>query len=181
MNTGVDSTETIRSHDVLYLDFDGVLHPHPVVRNPKHGIHLPLHPEHFLFEYAPMLIDALRPYPRVKIVLSTNWVAILGFKNARKRLPAELAARCIGATYHARHHRAEWEQARRDLRSGPQRGRQVTADVGRRRPDRWLAIDDDDEGWSSSATSHLVLTDSDRGLGCPSSRADLIEKLRGFA
>jgi len=173
------ATKVFRSRSG-YLDFDGVLHPHPVVRSAKRGLHLPLHTAHSLFESAPTLIGALAPYPQVKIVLSTNWVAVLGYRRPRGYLPVSLAHRCIGSTFHARHHRAEWELSRHDPRFGLTRGKQVVADAARRKRDRWLAIDDDDEDWPASATTHLVVSDSGQGLRSPTVLDDLRCKLLRF-
>ena len=51
--------------------------------------------------WAPQLIEALAPYPNVKIVLSTNWVRVRGFTRVRRALPEALRARVIGATWHS--------------------------------------------------------------------------------
>lgn len=56
-----------RDEPVLYLDFDGVLHPYPT----EDG-HFEI-PEESLFRFAPLLEAQLGPYPQVKIVLSTTW------------------------------------------------------------------------------------------------------------
>ena len=46
---------------ILFLDFDGVLHPDPCFEEAR------------LFENAPRLSAALAPYPEVAVVLSTSW------------------------------------------------------------------------------------------------------------
>jgi hypothetical protein len=168
------------ARDALYLDFDGVLHPHPVVRSPKRGLHLPQHPGRSLFESAPLLIQALLPYPRLRIVLSTSWVAVLGYRRARNYLPPELAARCVGATFHSRHHQAERELSFRDARFAPTRASQILADVARRKPDRWLAIDDDDDGWPRSMAASLVVSNADEGLRSPMVLEELRCRLERF-
>ena len=54
-----------------------------------------------LFEYAERLEGRLRHYPDVQIVLPTSWVRVKGFNHSRKRLPADLRERVIGATWHS--------------------------------------------------------------------------------
>ena len=83
---------------VLFLDFDGVLHPdsaYLVKGRPT------LKGEGELFMWAPLLIKALADFPEVQIVLSTSWARELSFNRARRWLPAELHARVIGSTWHS--------------------------------------------------------------------------------
>lgn len=112
------------SHHLLYLDFDGVLHPSDVYRVPGVGPCLAgSHASrgHRLFEHAPLLAELLNPYPRVRIVLSTNWVFVLGYDRTKRHLPNDLRERVIGATYHSRLPGGDYEQSTR--------GQQVWADV----------------------------------------------------
>lgn len=155
---------------VLYLDFDGVLHPEDVWRSPTKGIYLgPGGTGHELFENVQLLQELLAAYPAVQIVLSTTWVRVLGFSEARKHLGPELACRVVGSTYHSQMDSAAWV----DL----QRGQQVERDVARRKPSAWVAIDDTDEGWSPAASSHLVLTNPVEGIRQPEVLARLRKTL----
>lgn len=55
---------------ILFLDFDGVLHPDAaflVKGRPT------LKAEGQLFMWAPLLVDVLADFPEVQIVLSTSW------------------------------------------------------------------------------------------------------------
>jgi hypothetical protein len=145
---------------VLYLDFDGVLHPAPVYRHPKRGMYFMNDAVgHTLFENSLVLVEALAPYPDVRIVLSTSWVSVLGFARARAFLPPALQARVVGATFHSAMHRLEFDRL--------ERGEQVLADATRRRVTHWVALDDDELGWHSAAATHLVLTDTLHGIGAP--------------
>jgi hypothetical protein len=163
-----------RPADVLYLDFDGVLHPEDVGGGP--GVEPRLAPElareHRLFEHAELLVELLVPYPDVRIVLSTTWVRIKGYRGAVRRLPPGLAARCCGATWHTQMRPLVvlWNEMGR--------GTQVLADVQRRQPKRWLALDDDAEGWAPFE-SHLVVTDPWHGLSLPRVREEFEAKLAG--
>lgn len=158
---------------VLYLDYDGVLHHDAVYRTPKLGIHIDARvaPGRSLFEWTEFLIHAISPYPDVSIVLSTSWVRVLGFSRALSYLPPELSSRVIGATYHRRAHKAD------SLREGgvlvPSRGVEVLRDVKRRQPQQWVAVDDSPEGWPEEHLDRVVLCDSTTGLGNAATRARL--------
>ncbi|MEM5292241.1 HAD domain-containing protein [Paraburkholderia sabiae] len=151
------------------MDFDGVLHPENVWRRPGIGPYVATPPGHRVFELAPLLAQALEPYPDVQIVLATNWVRLLSFTQAARRLPAGLRARVIGATYHSRMDTAAFLEL--------PRGVQVLADVSRRRPAAWLALDDDAEGWPPSCRAHLVHTREVLGISAPDVFEDLCGKL----
>ena len=146
---------------LLYLDYDGVLHPDAVYLDARNRVYL--RGEDMLFEHATLLEALLAPYPLLKIVLSTSWVRIKGFDRACRRLPQALRERVIGATWHSRfmqdgqlldwwvNHSSRYEQIRRD--------------IVRRQPGDWMALDDDERGWPSSEARHLVACDPMRGLG----------------
>jgi hypothetical protein len=169
----IDETDSLprwRGGTVLYLDFDGVLHPEEVWRCPGSGPYVASPPGHQVFEHAALLERCLEPYPGLRIVLSTNWVLV--FRSVRKvarRLPPGLRERVAGATFH-RQMDPGW------FRSIP-RGVQVWGDVCRRRPDAWLALDDDEAGWPAVGRAHLVRTDPVLGLSDPAVLADLQTRL----
>lgn len=162
---------------VLYLDYDGVLHHDAVYRNPKAGIHIDasVAPGRRLFEWTEFLIQAVQPFPRLEIVLSTSWVRVLGYTRARSYLPAELNSRVVGATFHRRIHGAE------SVREGgiviPERGVEVLRDVSRRQPLQWVAVDDTDDGWPAEHRDRVVLCDPSTGLGDAGARARLDQVL----
>lgn len=141
---------------VCYLDFDGVVHFHEVYLHRKKGIYM-RSSGHKLFEWSEILVQLFAPYPGVQIVLSTAWVPNFGFTFAKKQLPHELQSRVVGATFHTRGiHKLEFLQL--------PRGAQVIADVERRKPRAWFALDDDELGWPSWCRNRLVLTDGRTGL-----------------
>jgi hypothetical protein len=159
---------------VLYLDFDGVLHPEDVRRDRKRRPYVASPPGHTLFEHADLVADLLRPYPEVRIVLSTSWVRVYdSVSRATKCLPPELRLRVIGATYH--------RQMSVDGFLQMSRGMQVWADVQRRSPDAWLAIDDDDSNWPTWCREQLVRTDEVLGLGSPPVLDAFTRKLAAMA
>jgi hypothetical protein len=144
---------------ILFLDFDGVLHPDAVYIT-SDGLELRAEGE--LFMWADPLYRVLSAYPDLQLVLSTSWVRHLGYHAARKALPRDIRERVIGATWHSAMGKGwpdfiVWDQQ--------SRYEQIAAYLARRAGFlRWLAIDDDDRGWPDSAREKLVLTNSWRGL-----------------
>lgn len=154
---------------VLYLDFDGPLHYDNAIWHPRRGVYLAGPPGYVLFQHVGLLDEALRPYPEVRIVLATSWVRVFGYSRAKKRLSETLQARVIGATYHSRMYRPDFESMTR--------AEQILGDVQRRRPSDWLALDNDDHGWPREHREHLVLTDDRDGLSIPTVLSELRHKL----
>ncbi|MBX3619365.1 MAG: hypothetical protein KF891_05160 [Rhizobacter sp.] len=143
---------------VLYLDYDGVLHPADVYWQ-RDGASLyeeAMSEGHRLFAHAALLDKLLAPYGDVVIVLSTTWALNLGHAVAAKRLPRGLRERVIDGTY-----RLHMDEAA--FRDTP-RGRQVLTDVAYRQPRAWLALDDDEEGWGSALEENVVLCDRTLGV-----------------
>jgi hypothetical protein len=156
MNGKVDSiTKTERNRQVLFLDFDGVLHRFGAVRT-RRGI-TSISPSVRLFEFAPILVECLAPHGNVEIVLSTSWVHHLGYLRAKKALPGALSERVVGATYHSRYFDARtW--------ASKARGTQILRYVLTHRLTSWLAIDDEIIGFGEHL-SHVVRCDENSGLG----------------
>lgn len=168
------NARTARNEPVLYLDYDGVLHSDNVYWKPGNGIYVEKG-HGSLFEHADILVDALAKWPDLGIVLSTSWVPTLGFSAARERLPEALRGRVIGATWHSLFNqdpdmRAWWDAATRY--------ETILADIARRGPKAWLAIDDTDLGWATTARKHLVHTHSEHGLR--QCREDLVRGLEAL-
>lgn len=153
---------------LLYLDFDGILHPAGGERNPR-GFRLNV-PGHEVFESVPVLEQAIAPYPSLRIVLTTSWVQAYGFRQTCEFLPKSMQPRVIGATFDSRH-----------LISGDfnelSRYAQILVDVRRREPTRWLAVDDDAQGWPHGELDALVLVPAAIGLACTDAQALLRSRL----
>lgn len=153
---------------ILFLDFDGVLHPEPVYRHPKGGMYFGVEcAGHKLFENAEILVNALASYPDVSIVLTTSWVRVLGFARAKAHLPESLRRRVVGATFHSTMNKFEFDAM--------SRGAQALADATRRRATAWVALDDDD-GWLSAAESHVVKTDRVLGISASQVQHEMLGK-----
>lgn len=166
---------------ILFLDFDGVLHPDAVyLRHGRPTLVYTRQPGASLFMWSEHLVDILAQHPQVRIVLSTSWARHLGFSRAKKRLPAVLRERCIGATWHSamrggggmygRTFSTWWDSSTRY--------QQIARYVERAGLQEWLAVDDDDEGWPESMRHRLVHMDAEFGLGVPEKQQELLERLR---
>jgi hypothetical protein len=71
---------------ILFLDYDGVLHPDPCLDGSR------------LFENAPRLAETLAPYPEVGVVLSTSWRNVKKGRELLEPLPQALRLRILGRT-----------------------------------------------------------------------------------
>ena len=160
---------------VLFLDYDGVLHPSEVYRNPEGRIYLAKEfadDGHFLFEHAHFLIhileqvEAVRP---VEIILSTSWVEVLGgVEPAKAWLPAELQQRVKGAV---------WDSRFTTQNRLQQIKRYVSANGLKQH--EWVAIDDNLDTWAvrNKYRRNLVLTHQFIGLGSATIQRELYSKL----
>lgn len=173
---------TPRSADViLYLDLDGVVHHEKVLWHPRRGIYMSPYQAsgHVLFEWLPILEEELASHPSVALVLSSTWCIRPGYAKTLQHLPEKLRSRFIGGTYHKRVHGADpWSLA--SFRSTP-RGMQVLADVQRRKPRYWIALDDDVDGWPQLAIDNLVACEGNTGLSDPEVQRELRRRLRQSA
>lgn len=158
---------------IIFLDFDGVLHP-DAVYNPRNRP-LELMAPGKLFMHAHILEDALAFYPEAKIILSTSWVRILGYELTLKKMPVNLQVRVVGATWHK-----EIIIDGQDPFNSMTRYQQIDRHVKTNGIKRWLAIDDlhsGSEAWPTEQLHRLVLTEQSKGLGCIDAQADLNTKL----
>lgn len=153
---------------ILFLDYDGVLHPDDVYR--INGQIVLKRDGFSLFEWSPLLLEALVPHSDVRIVLSTSWVRVIGYDKARKCLPRELQERVIGATWHS--------QLNQDWWSSISRYEQIAGYTRRHTVTRWLAIDDEVTIWGEEHLDQLIETDSMLGLAQPEKLDELKRKLQ---
>ena len=158
---------------ILYLDFDGVLHHENCLWRPRRGPYLVAPRGHVLFQHAELLSELLAPYPTWKIVLSTSWVIQYGCDRAAKCLPDALRSRVIGATFHSRMNLNEFQSMSRGL--------QIWADVQRRLPKEWIALDDQGFNWPAWCRENFIQTDEVQGVSEPAVLARLKEVLDASA
>lgn len=158
---------------IIYLDFDGVLHPDSVYNQRNKGLQLRAPGE--LFMHAHVLEEALAYYPEARVTLSTSWVRMLGYEQTLMKMPAKLKLRVIGATWHK-----EMIIDGQDPFNSITRYQQIERHVKTNGIKRWLAIDDihsGSESWPTEQLHRLVLTEQSKGLGCTDAQADLNTKL----
>lgn len=158
---------------VLYVDFDGVLHPDEVYSpQPKSSPSCELQTRgHRLFENAPILEAALTDYPKLSLVLSTSWCHQYGLEYAKKQLSPSLQVRVVGTTFEPTYPHF-WRM------SHWTRYNQIVSDVARRKPTKWLAIDDSALGWPNSELYRLILTTSPWGLAATTVQSELRQRLQ---
>lgn len=148
---------------ILYLDYDGVLHPADVRVTKAEPLRPKIYKrgkptEHPLFEHASLLVRVLDAFPDVRISLATSWVRTLSYEFAVQQLPEALRTRVVGTI---------WQGWRLQF-PPPRRYDAITIDAEERMVERWLALDDDVEGWPAHRR-HLVVAPKDtwQGLSQP--------------
>jgi hypothetical protein len=136
---------------ILYFDYDGVLHPSDVriIRAE------PLRPRIYqngrptdrpLFDHASLLENILEPFPDIRVSLATSLVYTFGYEFSVQQLPSALRARVVGTI---------WQGWLLQF-PPPRRHDAVTIDAEERGVERWLALDDDVEGWPVNQRHLLV-------------------------
>jgi len=139
--------ENRRFRVILFLDYDGVLHPDPCLADVR------------LFENAPRLASVLENFPEIAVVLSTSWRNKCSSDELLDPLPESLRQRVIGTTprfgdfstagkRHPYHRQAECEQWLRlyGMQDSP-----------------WWALDDRPE-WFAPYSEHLLECNPQRGF-----------------
>ena len=111
------------SQQVLFLDFDGVLHAVGEAVLDDDGR---LIPNRQLFCWRSFLELALAPYPHVKIIISSDWRRLFDDDNLRRLLGPTLGPRVIGAVSTSR----------------PTRAEEILTEAARRNISNWLTLDD---------------------------------------
>jgi hypothetical protein len=162
---------------ILFLDFDGVLHPDAVYR--PHNKPLELRAEGELFMHAHLLEEVLAENPYVEIVLSTSWVRMLGYDKTLKKMPEGLRARVTGATWHKEMRR---NGGGHDPFDWMTRHQQIMLHVRKNAVRNWVALDDlhsSEESWPESDLSNLVLCKQEAGISDPAVLNELRQKLGG--
>lgn len=156
---------------ILFLDFDGVLHPDAVYLSRQGPT---LKAEGTLFMWAPILARLLDDFPTTSLVLSTSWVRHLGYKRALCYLPRELQERVIGATWHSSMAKGWTDENQWD---GKTRYDQICRYAARSQLRHWIALDDDVQGWAKSSAQHLIACAPDLGLSSAQTQTELQKRL----
>ena len=144
---------------ILFLDFDGVLHPVRQKRETQ-DMHL-----RRLFCCEEALSRVLDPYPDLRIILSTDWRYDYSLPYLVGLLPF-LGPRVIGTT------------TRRPVSFSNRRYEFIAKVVARDEIKDWLALDDDVMGWPERESHRLVACDSYLALGEPGKLQEVADRLR---
>jgi hypothetical protein len=149
--------------DVIYLDFDGVLHPlpHRHLDGSEINRHEPPLPLFCWASILESLLDDFDPHGRIKIVLSTTWAHQQGLEAAAAFLPIGLWTRVSGCT----------------LDTNFCRGDQVAFHAMEHGIERWIALDDNDFEWPAEHLSKLIHCNDLIGISDPRVIAKLKEVL----
>lgn len=129
---------------LIFLDFDGVLHP--------------TSREHGLFSCMPAFESFIREHPQARIVISSSWRIDYDIDQLRANFSLDIAARIIGVTPDFAV--PGWPMDYRHLRE-----KEILAWL-RDNPvvyDRWIALDDVDWMFSSDC-QQLLLVDGQTGF-----------------
>lgn len=151
-----------RHFPTLFVDFDGTLHIGRAVLGMDGRV--TLDSGRPLFEFAPILVDLLRPYSDVQIVLTTTWLQTLSTESVIAYLPSELARRVVDTT-RGRKARLSY------MLNGSGRTDIITCYAVGKGLTRWLAIDDSVYGSyhfgrePGQFVRNFLLLDSTRGIG----------------
>jgi hypothetical protein len=159
----------------VYVGIAGVLHPSESTYSLVYG-RSPWADGHSKYESVPVLAQALESWPDVELVLTSTQPWAHGLESVLEHLGPSLGARVVGYTYEDL-----TTKVKRDVttRSGLTRtvgisnedywrlnkSAIVATHVEWRRPDRWIAIDDEGILWPHDVRrDRLVLTDGCVGL-----------------
>jgi hypothetical protein len=129
---------------ILFLDFDGVLHPKGAGGAAEHFSRRPL--------LEALLLEAA--CADVRVVITSTWREAYSLAKLRQFFCAELQPRIIDRT-----------PVLEDLDADHLRYREIRAWLNRH-PEvkRWWALDDDRQGFPEAQLARIVLTDPDQAL-----------------
>lgn len=154
----------VPQHLILFLDFDGTLHPLRETYKDARGRELTRSYSGPRLVHAPRLAEMLVPYgERIEIVISSWWAYDRSIDDIRALLPSALAARvsdCIWLSELITDTPSEY------LSANASRHACIAAWLERRRPSwfgPWLALDDDNRDWPEHDAAHLVLANGTLG------------------
>lgn len=155
---------------ILFLDFDGVLHPLDVgLKDNTTPVLFSKTPGARLLQHAELLGEILSNHPDIRIVLSTSWIYWLGLEKTKAFLPEALQNRVIGATFERGLETMDWINLPRYY--------QIMRYIKRYnlKDDGWIAVDDDNYLWNARHQNNLIFC-ADRELGISSTEVQ--EELR---
>lgn len=153
---------------IVFLDFDGVLHPENVNSQAPLLCRLPL------------VEEVLREFPQVQIVISSTWRLRrqnpkVALREMRKHFSADIASHVIGVTPNRLD--LDWRAAPEGLSLYPRQWEcEAWLRVHRPPGTPWLALDDRGD-WFRPFCKSLMIIDRDTGF-LPANAQALRERLR---
>lgn len=150
---------------VVYLNFDGVLHPNHLSYRHRRLPELQC-PGHTVFEYVPALAEALVEHPDAAVVLNTWWTYHLAVDACLELLPTFIRKRVLGTTLRT----AIYEGAL------PSRLREAEKHISAHAKEI-LILDNSAARYCSNLRPYLLLVDEERGLSCHSAMRALNRRL----
>lgn len=148
---------------ILFLDFDGVLHPW--------GSRKP-------FANAPLLAEVVKDYPALDIVISSSWRTNMTLPQLKALLPADIASHVVGKTPDLQGYIGQTDRDSDDWLKTRQDECEEWLKLNDRLGEDWIALDD--EGINFRSKDRLVKPDTRKGIG-PEDMALLRKKLDGSA
>jgi hypothetical protein len=144
----------------LFLDFDGVLLP-----TPRPGATIPARPlhdpaPHCDWSLVKPLAKALSPYQEIHLVVSSTWRQRYEIDDLQRILEPLLVAGITGRSQDSR-----YEEIRAYMY---------------KKPEQWLALDDDDSEWAGVERWRLIKCDEHVGLNDPSRLEELVAKIEAL-
>ncbi|MFM0173660.1 HAD domain-containing protein [Paraburkholderia sediminicola] len=148
----------------LYLDVDGTLHAGAAAIDAAGFVTIESGRE--LFEFAPLLVEMLVPYPQVQIVLTTSWLTHIGRQGVMAYLPDALRFRVVDDTLSIRSRMNE-------VSDGTDRVSKILRHVWSRGVQTWLALDDRAWGVPIGYNQHFVHLFPASGISSPDARSQI--------
>lgn len=151
---------------ILYLNFDGVLHPDRLVY--VKGLTPSLVATgHSPFEHAGFLAEILEPYDDIELVLNTWWTFFVGVDLTLELLPLELASRVVDATLAL--------SSRYD--SLPSRCKEAEKHIASKNKQQTLLLDNSNARYSWDLVPYMLLLDPTEGMASMAARRALARKI----
>lgn len=143
---------------VLFLDFDGVLHPEKAARLDRR---LGRIVGENMFCWLPLLETLLAPYPELRILVTSDWRRHLS-NESLKDLLGPLGSRFLDVV----------------LTYSPSRYEEIATEVDKRQLQHWLALDDHlSVQEAAGSNERLIWCPPDKGLSSERVQRELAEKL----
>lgn len=151
---------------VIYLNFDGVLHPDHVMYG-EGCIPSVVATGHAALEHVGLLAELLEPYSEIQIVLNTWWTFYLGLDACIGMLPPPLSRRVIDATIG---YASSYD-------SIPSRANEMERHIARQGQRCFIILDHNNARYRPALLPHLLLLDPDEGLAALAARRSLARRL----